>query len=227
GHERHLLQFDPAGGLSASSGVARRHLRPRRGRQQGGRLVPRGGRGGPTLDRGDRGQPRPAPRPTPRANAGCPPRRPPHPPAAPPISLPACGRGIDVNNDGQIAQPEGHRALGPREILWDRDSKIQTVADLMQLVRVIDTGIDVDGDGVPDLDSSRIYFLGRSLGGNIGAVFLSVEPSVRAGVLVSAGGPTIDGFRLRPAFRASTVRAGLAAPLPPPINSSAIVFNET
>jgi hypothetical protein len=59
----------------------------------------------------------------------------------------------------------------------------QTAADLMQLVRVIEVGIDVNGDGQADLDPSRIYYLGNSLGGGYGTVFLAVEPDVRAGAL--------------------------------------------
>jgi hypothetical protein len=39
------------------------------------------------------------------------------------------------------------------------------VVDLLQLVRVIEVGMDVDGDTVPDLDPSRIYYFGQSLGG--------------------------------------------------------------
>jgi hypothetical protein len=74
-----------------------------------------------------------------------------------PITLPAGGRGIDTNADGQITAREGSLAVAPREILWDRHARIQTAADLMQLVRVIEVGIDVDGDGASDLDPSRIY----------------------------------------------------------------------
>jgi len=143
-----------------------------------------------------------------------------------PISLPAGGRGIDANNDGQIAEPEGHVPLAPRAIIRDRDAKIQTVADLMQLVRVIEGGLDTDGDGVPDLDASRIYYFGRSYGANVGAVFLAAEPSARAGVLTVPGGASLEGFRLSPAFRPPNVGAMLAARIPPLINISGIDFNE-
>jgi hypothetical protein len=73
------------------------------------------------------------------------------------ISLPAGGRGIDTDNNGQITSTEGSFALAPRGILRNRDARIQTAADLMQLVRVIQVGTDADGDGVADLDPSRIY----------------------------------------------------------------------
>ena len=107
----------------------------------------------------------------------------------PAITLPAGGRGIDTNANGQITSTEGSFALAPRGIIRDRDARIQTAADLMQLVRAIAAGMDVDGDGAADLDPARIYYFGHSLGGNYGAVFLAAEPSVRAGVLAAPGGP--------------------------------------
>jgi hypothetical protein len=143
-----------------------------------------------------------------------------------PITLPAGGRGIDTDSNGRIEAQEGHVALGARKIIGERDTKIQTVADLMQLVRVIEAGVDVDGDTIPDLDPSRIYYLGRSYGANVGAVFLAVEPSVRAGVLVIPGGPVLEQARLSPLSRASTVGALLAARVPSLINMSGLAFNE-
>jgi hypothetical protein len=65
----------------------------------------------------------------------------------------------------------------------------------MQLVRVIQVGMDVDGDAQYDLDSSRIYYFGNSLGGGYGTVFLGVEPDVKAGVLAVPLDP-IPGVRL-------------------------------
>jgi pimeloyl-ACP methyl ester carboxylesterase len=104
-------------------------------------------------------------------------------------TLPAGGRGIDQNGDGLIDPREGIRAASPRTVIDDRDGFRQTVADLMQLVRVIEVGLDVDGDGLQDLDPSRIYYVGQSLGGIYGADFLAIEPNVRTGVLTVAGGP--------------------------------------
>ena len=129
----------------------------------------------------------------------------------PPISLPAGGRGIDTNGDGQIVSAEGSFALAPRGIIRDRDARLQTAADLMQLVRVIQVGVDVDGDGVADLDPSRIYYFGYSFGGNYGAVFLSAERNVRAGVLMAPGGPSLESSRLSPLGRASFLGAARRA----------------
>jgi hypothetical protein len=77
----------------------------------------------------------------------------------------------------------------------DRDSIRQTALDLHQLVRAIKAGIDVDGDGVVDLDRSRIYFQGLSRGGIYGPVFAAISPDVAAAVFDSGGGPRMDLFR--------------------------------
>jgi Bacterial virulence factor lipase N-terminal len=106
-----------------------------------------------------------------------------------PVTFSSGGRGIDQNGDGFIDVREGIRATRPRMIIDDRDGFRQTAADLMQLVRVIQVGMDVDGDGSRDLDPSRIYYFGGSLGGAYGTVFLAVEPDVRAGVLAVPPGP--------------------------------------
>jgi hypothetical protein len=91
----------------------------------------------------------------------------------------------------------------------------------MQLVRVLEVGVDVDGKGAADLDSSRCYYLGQSLGGIYGSAFLAVEPNIHAGVL-NVGGGLGGNNRLSPIFRAA-VGASLAARIPPLLNSPGIV----
>jgi hypothetical protein len=113
------------------------------------------------------------------------------------VTLPAGGRGFDQNGDGAIGVSEGYgtSATSDHAIVSESDANIQTDADLMQLVRVIETGVDVDGKG-SDLNPSRIYYAGASLGGNYGTPFLAVEPDVTAGVLDVMGGSRIDARRL-------------------------------
>jgi hypothetical protein len=72
------------------------------------------------------------------------------------VTLPAGGRGIDQNGDGVIAGAEGQDSIDPHAPRGAAGGIIQTVADLMQLVRLIEGGIDVDGDGYRDLDPSQI-----------------------------------------------------------------------
>jgi hypothetical protein len=112
------------------------------------------------------------------------------------VTFSAGGRGIDQDGDHLIDGNEGFRTTPPRTILFFTDGIRQTVADLMQLVRVIEVGIDVDGDGIPDLNPSRIYYFGHSLGSNYGTVFLGIEPAVFVGVLTSFGAPIIESRRL-------------------------------
>src|SRR6516225_6385587 len=138
-----------------------------------------------------------------------------------PVTFPEGGRGIDQNGDGIIGNNEGISAAPPRSIIQDRDGQRQTVADLMQLVRVIEVGMDVSGDGGTDLDPSRIYFLGQSLGGMYGTQFLAVEPDVHAGVLNVPGGSAIEFRCLSTVFRAS-VGASLASRTPSLLNGPGI-----
>jgi hypothetical protein len=143
------------------------------------------------------------------------------PSAGAPVTFPEGGRGIDQDGDGIIGPSEGIAAPAPRSIIDDRDGRQQTVVDLMQLVRVIETGMDVNGDGSSDLDASRIYYVGQSLGGIYGTAFLAVEPDVRAGVLNVAGGSAIESARLSVQFRAS-VGASLASRTPSLLNGPGV-----
>lgn len=115
--------------------------------------------------------------------------------------LPAGGRGVDQNGDGVIDSTEGLFATGAHTDVASRDGVQETVADLMQVVRAIQGGIDVDGDGHADLDANRIYYFGQSLGGIYGTIFLGAEPDVGVGVPNVPGGSLTDIARLSPNFR--------------------------
>ena len=138
------------------------------------------------------------------------------------VSFSAGGRGIDQNHDNRIASNEGFGSAPPRTVIFFTDGIRQTVADLLQLVRVIEVGVDVDGDGSPDLDPSRIYYVGFSLGANYGTVFLSVDTSVRAGVLTSAGAPITENRRLSPIAGRPVLGQALASRIPSLINGPGI-----
>jgi hypothetical protein len=113
------------------------------------------------------------------------------------------GRGVDQDGNGQITSAEGSSTfvLSPQGTIGSRDALQQTVANLMELVRAIQGGVDADGDGLPDLDANRIYYAGQSFGGIYGTIFLGVEPDIRAGVPNVPGGPIIDIVRLSPSFQ--------------------------
>jgi hypothetical protein len=142
-----------------------------------------------------------------------------------PVVIPAGGRGIDQDGNGTIDSTEGSSAAPPRAVISSRDGLRQTVADLMQLVREIEVGIDVDGDGKADLDAQRIYYAGQSFGGIYGTMILGTEPSIKAGVPNVPGGSIIEIVRLSPVFRPLGGIA-LASRIPSLINISGIDFNE-
>jgi Big-like domain-containing protein len=121
--------------------------------------------------------------------------------AGSPVTLSAGGRGIDQNGDGTIDSTEGVNAVGAQSLIGNRDGLRQTTIDLMELVKVLESGVDVDGDGSPDLSRSRIYYAGQSFGGIYGTELLGSEPDIRAGVPNVAGGPIIEIARLSPSFR--------------------------
>jgi hypothetical protein len=136
------------------------------------------------------------------------------------VTFPAGGRGIDQNGDGTIGTNEGAATPRPRRAIFFSDGLRQTAADLMQLVRVIEVGVDVDDDGVCDLDPSRIYYFGNSLGGGLGTIFLAVEPLVRAGALAVPVDPVALTSALQ--FR-SFAGSELAAIQPPLLNAPGVV----
>ena len=126
------------------------------------------------------------------------------------VSFPSGGRGVDQNGDGAIDGTEGASAVRPNTLSGSTDGLRQTVTDLMQLVREIQAGIDVDGDGIADLDPARIYYTGQSFGGIYGTMFLAIEPDVHVGVPNVPGGPAIEIIRLSPFFRDNLFAAGVA-----------------
>jgi hypothetical protein len=115
------------------------------------------------------------------------------------VSLSAGARGGDDNGDGTIGNDEGMDAPPgtPLALVSRRDGYSETVIDAMQLMRVIEGGgIDVDGDAVPDLDPSHIYYDGGSFSGIWGTDFMALEPQVRAAALAGAGGSLVEAGRL-------------------------------
>jgi hypothetical protein len=135
------------------------------------------------------------------------------------LTIPDAGRGIDQNGDNVIGPTEGNTAARPRA--WTirfSHSHLQTVIDLMQLARVIEVGMDVDGDAVADIDPSRIYFVGASAGSMIGTIFMALEPSVPVGVAAAVPGVIPEHERWQPGRR-SGLGVDLQARTPSLINS--------
>jgi Bacterial virulence factor lipase N-terminal len=112
-----------------------------------------------------------------------------------PVTVPAGGRGIDQDGNGVIDSTEGVNAAPPRTIIGSRDGLRQTVVDLMQLVRQVEVGMDIDGDGTADLNAQRIYYAGQSFGGIYGTKLLGIEPNIKAGVPNVPGGSITEVAR--------------------------------
>lgn len=138
------------------------------------------------------------------------------------IIFSAGGRAFDQNGDGVIGLREGDSATAPRTIMAVGDGVRQTVADVIQLVRVIEMGLDVDGDGRSDLAPRRIYSVGNSLGGGAALVLTAIDPNVRATVMVSPASANPEAFRLSPVNRTPNIGNRLASRVPSLINTPGI-----
>jgi hypothetical protein len=86
---------------------------------------------------------------------------------------------------------------------------------------VIEGGMDVDGDGLWDVDAARISHVGFSAGAMHGTMFLALEPSVSLAVENNAGGMAPEHGRWSP-LRRPTLGALLQARTPSLINSPGI-----
>jgi len=142
-----------------------------------------------------------------------------------PVVLPAGGRGVDQNGNTSIDAFEGLLATGAQTDFGARDGVQQTVADLMQVVRAVQGGVDVDNNGSAALDASRIYYFGQSLGGIYGTVLLGIEPDIHAGVPNVPGGTFIDITRLSASLHLLLAQF-LGSRVPSLLNVGGVDFND-
>ncbi|MDT8421850.1 MAG: Ig-like domain-containing protein [Desulfuromonadales bacterium] len=85
-----------------------------------------------------------------------------------------------------VTDSSGTHYINLASLLTSRDNLRQSVADLFQLKAALET-FDYNGGG-PDFDTDAIYYVGHSLGGMVGSVFLALEPDINAAVLGMPGG---------------------------------------
>src|SRR5690606_22935006 len=90
-----------------------------------------------------------------------------------------------------------------------RDNLRQASADLITLTRSVGN-LDVTGDGVADIDPTRIHFVGQSLGSIVAVSWLSVSPAVNTATLSVPGGLVTQLLLDSPSF-APRINAGLQA----------------
>ncbi len=108
--------------------------------------------------------------------------------------------------DGNI-DPSGAWFINLENLLVSRDNLRQAQADLSVLALNIPL-MDINGDGVSDLDGSNINFVGLSLGAMVGTPFLAVEETVNNGVLSAPGGGIANLLSGSDTF-GPVIRAGL------------------
>jgi pimeloyl-ACP methyl ester carboxylesterase len=121
-----------------------------------------------------------------------------------------------VNNSTLAAGPDGvidgsgtHFVNVPNPLVT-RDNLRQGAVDLLTLTRSLGS---LDLDGVPggDINIARIHFIGHSLGGIVGGVYLGTAGAseVATGELANAGGGIAQTIFDSPAF-GPRIKAGLA-----------------
>lgn len=76
------------------------------------------------------------------------------------------------------------------------DNFRQAETDQVYFVRVIDelAKMDLLGDGHPQLDSSRLFYVGESLGAIVGAAVIGIEPRFDGAVFLVGGGTLLEFF---------------------------------
>lgn len=110
-----------------------------------------------------------------------------------------------------VIDPSGTHFINLTSLLTSRDNLRQAAADLVILSRSL-PNLELTGDTTPDIDPTRVHFLGHSLGGIVGTVFLGVTSGtqVRTGTLAMPGGEIAQLLRDSPSF-SPRINAALAA----------------
>lgn len=129
------------------------------------------------------------------------------------LNVPFPGRGRDVDGDGKIDAGEGCVLLAPRNPDFSNSCFRETALDYRKLVREIQWGIDLDGDGANDLDANRIRYIGQSYGAMYGTILVAVEGGIEAAVLNVGGGSSLELFRYGSSARPQ-LQAFVAASMP-------------
>ncbi|MBT8041520.1 MAG: lipase [Gammaproteobacteria bacterium] len=107
-----------------------------------------------------------------------------------------------------IVDASGTHIINLTSMLTSRDNARQAQADLSVLAVTLPT-VDIDADGLPDLDASTTTYAGISMGGIMGTPFTAVEPLVTSSFLSVPMGGIARGLEASPTFGPS-IRAGLA-----------------
>ncbi|NVK22373.1 MAG: hypothetical protein HWD86_07625 [Kangiellaceae bacterium] len=124
--------------------------------------------------------------------------------------------GVDLQNNttGVVPSPDGvvdasgAHTINLGNLLVSRDNLRQGTLDLLALEKAIPF-MDVDGDTVPDFDSSKVSFMGHSLGGIVGSNFTALSDFAKQSVLATTSGSIAQMLNGSASF-GPRIRAGVA-----------------
>jgi len=116
-------------------------------------------------------------------------------------SVPRPGRSVDIDGSGTLDLMEGCVMVAGSQVVAARDCIRQTALDNMQLIRAIQAGMDLTGDGTVDLSRNLIFFVGYSFGSDVGNVLSAVEPAIQSVVLNGSGGTDVEAAVWSPLSR--------------------------
>ena len=131
------------------------------------------------------------------------------------------GSGYDADGNGTIEVWEPRFAPRPLALHATAGSALQSAAFVLQLVRAIQAGVDIDGDGRRELDPARIYYAGQSYGALYGMFAFVYESAIRAAAFSVPPGTLAENRRLSPPARPAFGQA-LAARTPSLINEDGV-----
>ena len=104
--------------------------------------------------------------------------------------LPVMGIGISALQHGRRGSLVNFFVLST--IDTTRENFRQTTADFMQLTRMVQNAQAAGMAPFDQVDPSRLLYLGGSLGGIIGTLYMAVEPDVHVGLLSVPGGGLLN-----------------------------------
>ena len=119
--------------------------------------------------------------------------------------VPRPGRGLDIDGNGAIDVFEGCLVVAGAQVVAARDCIRQTALDDAQLIRAIQAGIDLNGDGIVDLNRNRIYYAGYSFGTWVGLVLNAIDPGIQMAAFNSAGGTAVEAAASSPVNRPAVI----------------------
>jgi pimeloyl-ACP methyl ester carboxylesterase len=125
------------------------------------------------------------------------------------FDLDALNNTTGANGPDGVVDASGASFINLSSLLTSRDNLRQAAADLLVLTRAV-PGLDLDGDGTPDIDAARIHFVGHSLGGIVGTVYAGLPSAMRTATAAMPGGGIADLVRQSASF-GPRIQAGLVA----------------